>query len=190
MIFLEIMVVGHSEFLVDCFIRNGFKVESLKMRQTLEKWTWRNTYSCSGSNRPQSEFHDLLSSDWVDTLLVPDPISEFEDCVPGFGIGIACLVAMMIGQSSGFEALRSSILTDFHLPLTSLDFYLSTTCPRKYNLKYKHTYKFGWKYGFLLLLRSLDSNLPSMCSRLLLRPPSQVRIGAPYMQTQAVKDTQ
>ena len=77
---------GHSEFLVDCFIRNGFRVESLKMRQTLEKWTWRNTYSCSGSNRPQSEFHDLLSSDWVDTLLVPDPISEFKDCVPGFGI--------------------------------------------------------------------------------------------------------
>ena len=105
----------------------------------------------------------------------------------GFGIwDCDCLVAMMIGRSFRFEVLRSSILTDFHLPLTSLDFYLSTTCPRKYNLKYKHTYKFGWKYGFLLLLRSLDSNLPSMCSRLLLRPPSQVRIGAPYMQTHAV----
>ena len=189
MIFLEIVVVGHSEFLVDCFIRNGFRVESLKMRQTLEKWTWRNTYSCSGSNRPQSEFHDLLSSDWVDTLLVPDPISEFEDCVPGFGIGIACLVAMMIGQSSGLEALRSSILTDFHLPLTSLDFYLSTTCPRKYNLKYKHKYKYGWKYGFLLLLRSLDSNLPSMCSRLLLRPPSQFR-GSIYADTCCILYTQ
>ena len=37
MIFLEIMVIGHSEFLVDCFIRNGFRVQSLKMRQTLEK---------------------------------------------------------------------------------------------------------------------------------------------------------
>ena len=184
------MVVGHSEFLVGCFIRNGFRVQSLKMRQTLEKWTWRNTYSCSGSNRSQSEFHDLLSSDWVDTLLVPDPRSEFEDGVPEFGIWDCLLGGDDDRTIFRIEALRSSILTDFHLPLTSLDFYLSTTCPRKYNLKYKHTYKFGWKYGFLLLLRSLDSNLPSMCSRLLLRPPSQVRIGAPYMQTQAVKDTQ
>ena len=88
MIFLEIMVVvfGHSEVIVGCVIRNGLRVQSLKMRQTLEKWTWRNTYSCSSSNRSQSEFHDLLSSDWVDTLLVPDPRSEFEDGVPEFGI--------------------------------------------------------------------------------------------------------
>ena len=81
-----VVVFGHSEILVGCVIRNDLRVQSLKMRQTLEKWTWRNTYSCSGSNRPQSEFHDLLSSDWVDALLVPDPRSEFEDCVPGFGI--------------------------------------------------------------------------------------------------------
>ena len=81
-----VLVICHSEIFVGSFITNGFRVQSLKMRQTLEKWTWCNTYSCSSSNRSQSEFHDLLSSDWVDTLLVPDPISEFKDCVPGFGI--------------------------------------------------------------------------------------------------------
>ena len=29
--------IGHSEVLVCCFIRNGFRVQSLKMRHTLEK---------------------------------------------------------------------------------------------------------------------------------------------------------
>ena len=96
LVIVRILLIALSEMAL-------FRVQSLKMRQTLEKWTWRNTYYCLGSNRSQSEFHDLLSSDWVDTLLVPDPISEFEDCVPGFGIGIACLVAMMIGQSSGLR---------------------------------------------------------------------------------------
>ena len=184
-----VVVFGHSEVIVGCVIRNGLRVQSLKMRQTLEKWTWRNTYSCSSSNRSQSEFHDLLSSDWVDTLLVPDPRSEFEDGVPEFGIW-DCLLGGDDDRTI-FRIWGAEILNPHGFPSpVNISRFLSFNYPRKYNFKYKYIYKYGWKYGFLLLLRSLDSNLPSMYSRLLLRPPSQVRIGAPYMQTHAVKDTQ
>ena len=118
MIFLEIIVVviGHSEILVGCVIRNDLRVQSLKMRQTLEKWTWCNTYSCSGSNRSQSEFHDLLSSDWVDTLLVPDPISEFEDCVPGFGIWDFRLLAWWRWWSDNLPDWGAEILNPHGFP--------------------------------------------------------------------------
>ena len=184
------MVICHSEIFVGSFITNGFRVQSLKMRQTLDKWTWCNTPArvpIAPNRNSTTCCHQIgWTRCWSQ---IPYQSLKIVSQDLGFQIGIACLVAMMIGQSSGFEALRSSILTDFHLPLTSLDFYLSTTCPRKYNLKYKHTYKFGWKYGFLLLLRSLDSNLPSMCSRLLLRPPSQVR-GSIYADTGCILYTQ